>query len=180
MSSSLRDATPEEFVKAVDPSLELVRCFQGSPRSEMVYKVRRDDAIYVLKGILNDSWNFFFQFERDALRETADVQGITHLVTDYGTVAGTHSAFLKEYADGYHFCLSRIPLSSRTLLESQLSDTVRALNKKGYFGLDIADRNLVVSTDSQRITLIDAFHVRKYPPDDTDLRLVNALFHKSS
>lgn len=180
MSSSLRDATPEEFVKAVDPSLEFVDCFQGSPRYELVYKVRRDDGIYVLKGISNDSLNRFFQFELDALRENADVQGITHLVTDYGPVAGTHSAFLKEYADGNHFCLSKIPLSSRTLLESQLSDTVRALNRKGYFGLDIAYHNLVVSPDCQGITLIDAFLSRKFLPNDDDLKLVNALFHESS
>ncbi len=180
MSCSLRDATPEEFVKAVDPSLEFVDCLQGSPRFNLVYKVQRGDNFYVLKGIGGGCGDSYFLFERNSLRENADVQGITHLVTDYGPVAGTHSAFLKEYADGNHFCLSKIPLSSRTLLESQLSDTVRALNRKGYFGLDIAYHNLVVSPDCQGITLIDAFLSRKFLPNDDDLKLVNALFHESS
>ncbi len=68
MSSSLRDATPEEFVKAVDPSLEFVDCLQGSPRFNLVYKVRRGDNFYVLKGIWGVCGDSYFLFERNSLR----------------------------------------------------------------------------------------------------------------
>ncbi len=177
MSSSLGDATPEEFVKAVDPSLKFVNIFGGSPRFNLVYQVRRGDDFYVLKAAVKGSSHFKFQtFERDALKECVDVPGITHLVTDYGKVNLDYSAFLKEYVSGLSFYLPTIPHSAHSLLKSELVETVRSLNKKGFFGLDVAPRNLVVSLDFQAITLIDAFYSRKYNELCDDIRFAERLF----
>ena len=177
MNGFLRDARHVEFVKAVDLSLEFVECLKGSPTFDLVYKVKRDDTMYVLKAAKRIASHFWFLcFERNALREAVDVPGITHLVTDYGRVNGDYSAFLKEYAEGFRFSLDRIPSSYHPDLKSQLTDTIRALNENGYFGLDIVDRNLVVSHDLETITLIDAFYVSRFPSTDMDIEAVNALF----
>lgn len=178
MSGFLRDATAEEFVKAVDPSLELVESFRHFFPFNQVYKVRRGDTMYVLKTVYckGDCDFRLLNFEREALKEVVGIQGITHLVEDYKVVNGNYSAFLKEYADGFRFSLERIPRSYRSNLKSQLEDTVKLLNGKDYFGLDIANRNLIISPDFKKITLIDAFLTSKFPPTNSDLIGVDRLF----
>lgn len=180
MSSSLQELKPWDFVTAIDSRLEFVEDLDGKRLCYgCTYKVQREGTIYILKAARKTNSISCLIFERDALKECSDVPCITHLVQDYGVIGDEYSAFLKEYADGYHFCLSRIPSLSRPSLELQLGDTVRALNEKGYFGLDLVAHNLIVSVDHRRITLIDAFYSSKFPPDDTDIKMVNALFSES-
>ncbi len=166
----------KEFLKALDPSLEYVEVLKGSLRYDCVFKVRSGDTFYILKAATEASSHYpFLTFERDALKDCADVSGITHLVQDYGVV-GDHSAFLKEYADGFHFSRSRIPSSSRAGLNLQLTAIVKTLHERGYFGLDLQCANLIVSPDFERITIIDPFYDQKCLSSNSDLAEVYLLF----
>ncbi len=187
MSSSLCYATPEEFVKAVDPSLEFLKRFKGScSMGDLVCQVRRENIFYVLKARARFNPQFsFLSFERYALGKLSDVAGISHLVSDYGVIDRTFLTILKEYATGKVLSpvggidVGDIPLSYRENLWSQLTDTVRALTSKGYFALDIVGRNLVVSPNYQQITLVDAFYNTKDQIADIPLQMIDILFREN-
>ncbi len=146
---SLEDLSAEDFVHFVDPRLRFCRNLQSyNSQSSRIYQVERDGVLYVLKAA-----GFIAAKERDALSETLDVPGITHLVEDYCLVKPFSAIFLKEYAEGS--LLKRICWSERQLFKSQVMDTVKALHARQFFNLDIHDENFIVSPDHRRITFID-------------------------
>ena len=91
----------DEIVRLIDPALTVKR--QMNPSLLKVYEVEKGGNRYVLKVsepcILYEGNAAHISAEREILKIAHDVQGITHLVQDYGNIEGYH-AILKEYFEG--------------------------------------------------------------------------------
>jgi len=183
---SLEDLSAEEFVQMVDPRLRFCLNLQDLEfSSSRIYQVERDSTLYVLKAVPH-SWVWRFghlKGERAVLQKMMDVEGITHLVHDYGTIEdydkGEHyEAMLKEYAEGVSVGRFDLSYDQRERYALQLTKIVKALHRCKISGLDLQPSNVIASPDREHITLIDFYCGFKDSSKsrEQDLRGARSLF----
>ncbi len=183
---SLEELSAEEFVLTVDPSLRFCSNLRNMEFSgSRIYRVEREGIFYVLKAV-NHSWPWRFghlKGERAVLQEMIDVDGITHLVRDYGEIKDPdgeepYEAILKEYAEGDAVNDFDLTMRQRKKYAAQLTKIVKAFHRYGFSGLDIKADNVIASPDRQRITLIDFYRedIASLTYQTQDLRAARGLF----
>ncbi|MFH1455738.1 MAG: hypothetical protein ABIF40_02205 [archaeon] len=170
----------QRLVDIVDPSLRFVRELQFSDRP--VYQVERNNQKSVLK-VFDKNTSFsktHLQREASLLKTLEDVESITHLVHDYGTVfyqntaisSLSFTAILKEYAEGES--LQDLRQEDFTAcLQYQVANLITEFHNRGIFDFDIKRTNFIVSPDFDKITLIDLgkyFLEKELPPEEIKLK----------
>ena len=147
----------DELVRLIDPTLAVKR--QLEPSSLNVCEVEKRGNRYVLKVselcALNNWKAFELNAEREILRIAHGVQGITHLIHDYGDVKG-YSAILKEYFEGKNPL--EISIAGEPFMQSagnKLKETLGRLHSLGFAGLDIKPYNVIISPDGRDARIID-------------------------
>lgn len=143
----------KKIVKSVDSELEYVEVLGYINRP--VYHVRKNNIDYILKAFdYNRSWERrHIDIEKEVLEMSKDVEGITHLVKDYGVIKNEHIAILKEYAEGE--TLSKFGKIINREVKEQLISAISELHYIGIANLDINDSNVVVSKDKNSAKIID-------------------------
>jgi len=168
----------QDLVDIVDPSLRFVRELELSFRP--VYEVERNNQKYVLKVFEKNTkfGEIHLQREASLLRTLEDVEGLTHLVHDYGTVYYPRDymppipfvAILKEYVEDSS--LHDLKQENFTAcLQYQVTDLIAEFHKRGIFDFDIKRSNFIASPDLDQITLIDLgqyFLKKELPSEDIE------------
>jgi len=172
---------------AVDSGLVYVR--RLFPSSTHVYEVKRGGESYVLKvtPIKSRLRVKSLKNESRILTLAKDLEGITHLVNDYGGVGGFYG-ILKEYFEGQSLLELGIRISDEKLKE-YLRAVFQKLHSLHIARLDPEEKNIVVSSDCTKARLVDLDHSEtffkfsQYNPfsdfrqqKSRDLRMLEMLF----
>ena len=147
----------DEIVRLIDPALTVKR--QMNPSLLKVYEVEKRGNRYVLKVselcALNNWKAFELNAEREILRIAHGVQGITHLIHDYGDVKG-YSAILKEYFEGKD--LLELGIARGPFMQSAvniLKEALDRLHSLGFAEIDVKPDNIIISPDGRDARIID-------------------------
>lgn len=178
MMDQLNQIDCARLISELDDGLTLVDTFK-----RRVCKVRRDGKDYILK------FGAMYRREAEILRAADGVEGMTHLVKDYGLLDyrdGISEAFgiLKEYAPGSILTEATILPGIEDIL-CQMDRTVEELHDRGIANLDLHEENVVLSDDGERLTLIDldTAHFRAGPDEAFaylfDMQVKQDLYHLS-
>lgn len=119
-----------------------------------VFRVKRNGIDYVLKAMNSRKDLEYHYAELSALKRAKNVKGITHLIEDYGKV-GDWWAYLVEYAPGKDLRCVDIRNIKGKGLKKQLAKTIASLHLHGVAHRDLVKRNIIISPDYDKITLID-------------------------
>jgi len=161
IDSSLKYVTQlsqRSIVRAIDPSLKYVT--QLRPSGTEVYKVERDGVAYVLKtnplAYHAKDWGILhIRQEIDVLQAAEDVDGITHLVREYGEIGGRKVSLLKEFYNGTTL-RSLGGFIKDTKLQKKLESVVRSLHSIGIANLDLNNNtNIIISPDASDVRIVD-------------------------
>jgi len=151
------------LVDLIDPTLVFRRSLYLD--THPVYEVERGSQVYVLKarkaGESDDEMPMpndrtaeqHLRREKEVLEKAVDVEGIIHLVHDYGIVEG-YRAILEEFAEGEALD-DRHGESVRSLAIEQLKRTVAELHSLGIANIDLHQQNLIVSPDGSMTRIVD-------------------------
>ena len=161
LSKDLMSLRPQEGIRIIDPTLRPSQNYGGSVE---VYSVEKEGKLYILKWAKKGKkGNEFSRYgENDIRREArlleraSGIQGITHLVEDYGTVED-YVAIRKEYFPGISLGLLKQigkKIEYRGLMK-KLCETVVNLHSRGIVDLEIAPRNVVIGSFQGDIRLIE-------------------------
>jgi len=133
----------KKIVKVIDYELEYVEALGYINRP--VYHVRKNNIDYILKAFdYTQSWERrHIDIEKEVLEMSKDVEGITHLVKDYGVIKNEHIAILKEYAEGQE--ISYVTKINKDKFKKQLKNTINDLHDLGVARLDVEERNIIIS-----------------------------------
>jgi predicted Ser/Thr protein kinase len=145
----------EKTVKEIDSSLTYIRKLE--PSSALVYEVKKDGRIYVLKTTRDDCAFGFNQLEQEGeiLRLAKGVLGITHLVQTYNDIPGYRNSLLKEFYAGQSLKELGGKLRDK-VVRGKLEKTVHDLHSLGVVRLDLErTSNIVISSDEQDACIID-------------------------
>jgi casein kinase II subunit alpha len=143
----------QELVNKIDPELTFVRSLYNFGD---VYEVEKNNRHFVLKIFDKNNKKDIEHVltEKKALDLAKDVNGITHLVKDYGLVENKYLPLLKEYIEGENLSyLGKKSLNNN--LKNQLKSVLDDLHAAGIAHLDILEKNIVVSSDFSEIKLVD-------------------------
>ncbi len=144
----------QDLVDRIDPQL-VFKTNLMKYAERPVYQVEREGMLYVLKPFdRNNNWERqHIERERLVLQGAEEIEGITHLVHDYGEI-DRYIAILKEFAEGEDLQQLGGKLNN-TQLQSQVEETVRALHDRGYASLDIWPTNIVIGPNESYAKIID-------------------------
>jgi len=159
----------QELVTHIDSELIFIKPLMRVPKRP-VYKVKKNEDVYVLKVFLaDDEWNSrHLNTERTVLERAKDLTGITRLAHFYGVIS-PHIALLKEYAAGEDINLAPLDTRKNTdifpertyichALKTQINDTVQKLHNLGIADLDLSGKNVVISPDKKSAKIVDLGH----------------------
>ncbi|MDD5253649.1 MAG: serine/threonine-protein kinase [Candidatus Nanoarchaeia archaeon] len=144
----------QDLVDRIDPQLVFRKnLMRYAPRP--VYQVEKEGVLYILKPFdRNDDWQRrHIERESLVLQGAHDIEGITHLVHDYGEI-NRYIAILKEFAEGEDLDQLGGQLNN-TQLQSQVEETVRGLHDLGYASMDIRPTNIVIGPNESYAKIID-------------------------
>lgn len=133
----------EKIAHQIDPSLVFISQLGVTARA--VCKVEQAGIPYVLKAFNVNYWEApkKMAFERRVLGATSSVEGITHLVRDYGQV-GEYEAILKQYFEGTN--LSGHPLLSPEI-SFQLEKILGQLHFVGLSDVRFGEDDVIISPE---------------------------------
>lgn len=138
-----------ETIALLDQGIELVKAY-----SYKVCRVRYSGEDYILKA------SFRTNKEARNLKKARSVEGVTHIVHDYGMITFNKKVgapvygLLKEYAPG-NTLDDTICAPGTEQIFHQMAGIMNGLHKIGLAQLDISGRNFVVSSDLSSVKLID-------------------------
>lgn len=123
-----------------------------------VFLIEENNTKYVLK--IEPKHIGYLAEENTFLTENNDLEAITKRVDNM--ITQTYYALVKEYFPGEH---PNTPMPTTTI--KQLEKTIQEIHQRGYAGLDIAAKNIILSTDNQQAKIIDC-DVYKRPTTHQD------------
>ena len=140
-----------DLIKKIDSSLEYINIL--GPSSELVYKIKKDGLIYVLKFSRAWAKEIINENEPEILELAKDTKGITHLVRRYKDFKNYKNILLKEYYEGF-----RVKKIKDRKIQDKLKNTVNNLHFLGIARLDLEDYNIVLSLDKKDVCIVDVGH----------------------
>jgi len=144
-----------QLIYSIDSSLKWKKRLKAG--LSLVYQVQKETSLYVLKIVPfylgPDNWRVNHLRRETTLLEMAkEVEGITHLVKDYGKNPKSKcAAILKEYFEGK----SPEKEITDTTLQQKLQKTVRQLHSLGIADFDICSTNIIISPDKKTAKMVD-------------------------
>ncbi len=143
----------QTLVEKIDSDLKYIKNLNAPEYN--VFQVQKDTSIYVLKFSPLDKRRGVNHIlnEKRALKKAKNINGITHLVKDYGIINNT-IAILKEYADGHNLQYIGAIRDGKNL-KSQIRKIVYELHNLGMSFIDPSETNIIISHDRSKATLID-------------------------
>lgn len=150
----------QELVDKIDPNLKFIKRFEKA--SLLNYKVEHKNSLYVLKiAILHHPYKLTWggkhlYNEKNILKIAKNVEGITHLIKDYGKINKEDlmcRAILKEYFEGNLLYSSKTKIN--TSLKTQIIKIVLNLHELGITLGDVQKNNIVISPDKSKVKIID-------------------------
>lgn len=166
----------QKIIDCIDSTLKPERLLKSG--STIVYKVKRVNSHYILKFAHLQPCDRISKLrlkhlkrEVKALEIAKDIEGITHLVKNYGEIRNGDVeclAILKEYFEGRS---TYEPITDAGL-QKKLRNTVNALHSLGYVDFDIAEDNIIISPDKSDVRMIDMGYYYKFSSN-------NNVFFKS-
>lgn len=153
----------EDIIGYIDPTLTLLENYSHSERG--VFKVEKEGKPYILKSFICDQCcdEEGIKSERAALLALKDLEGIGHIVTDYGVMEGFPASYptdtkrisiLKEYVAGTVLAKHEGYLSN-TKLKDCLRQTLSEIQRHGFTNIDIDRVNFVIGPNEEYIKFID-------------------------
>ena len=151
----------QELVNMIDSELEFKGGFPGF-LGRPVYKVKKDGNFYVIKifDYLHGWQKEHIQQETAILKKAKNIEGITHLVHDYGLI-DQYLAILKEYAPGVTLQNYGEPINP--MLKSQIKKTVKKLHKLRISNMDLHSQNIVIGPNEESAKIIDLGYGNIFP-----------------
>jgi hypothetical protein len=126
------------------------------PSSANVFKVRRGNELCVLKvGSLRsrDYMSKHLVLERDFLAEMADVPIFSDVIEYYPLTVERPVAILKPFVAGS--MLGEFEKISDMSVQDELLGAIACAHKRGFYGFDLLQRNILISSDNKNAKIID-------------------------
>lgn len=133
----------ERLIETIDSGLEYIETLKDI--HNLVYKVRTESGIYVLKISFKESRIQQVHRERQVLPRLAHIPEVPMIVRDYGSVLG-YDAILKEYCAGTTLDEYRGELDF-----DQLEQLVIRIHEAGIARLDIRQPNILITEQGIRL-----------------------------